>query len=249
MAAVYEATRGDERFALKRFLAGFLDDPHFRERFLREAELGRTLHHPNIVRILDRGDWDGVPYLVMELVIGETLRECLEREGALPPERAVELTAQIAEALDYAHNKGVIHRDLKPSNIMLPAEGGLKVMDYGIARAQRLEGITTTGAFLGTPHYAAPETVEGATEPRSDLYSLGVVFFEMLTGRLPFGGETGFAIMRNHCSTPPPVPSSLRYTIGSDLDRIVLGLLRKQASERPTAEDLLNQLTEWRDRQ
>ncbi|HEY6548008.1 MAG TPA: protein kinase, partial [Vicinamibacteria bacterium] len=242
MAAVYEATRDGERFALKRPLTGFLDDPHFLERFLREAELGRTLHHPNIVRIFERGQVGNTPYFVMELVLGETLRACLDREGALDPPRAVRLIEQVAEALDYAHSKGVIHRDLKPSNIMLETQDRVKVMDYGIARAQRLEGLTTTGAFLGTPYYAAPETVEGGAEPRSDLYSLGVVFFEMLTGSLPFRGDTSFVVMRNHCTTPPPVPSSLKYTLSAELDRIVLRLLSKAPKDRPTAEELLNEL-------
>ena len=162
--SVYEAERRGERFALKRPLSGFLDDPRFLERFLREAELGRTLHHPNIIRIFDRGQVGDIPYFAMELVDGETLRARLDREGRLDPPAAARITSQVAEALDYAHNKGVIHRDLKPSNIMLERSGGLKVMDYGIARAQRLEGLTTTGSFLGTPSYAAPETVE-ADEP------------------------------------------------------------------------------------
>jgi serine/threonine-protein kinase len=245
MAAVYEATRRGERFALKRPLAGFLDDPLFLERFQREAELGRTLHHPNIVRIFDRGQVGETPYFAMELIPGETLRGRLNRDGALDPPHAARVTAQVAEALDYAHNKGVIHRDLKPSNIMLTPEGDVKVMDYGIARAQRMEGLTTTGSFLGTPYYAAPETVDGSAEPRSDLYSLGVVFFEMLTGSLPFKGDTSFAVLRNHCDTPPPVPSSLKYTLPAALDRIVLRLLAKEPKDRPTAEQLLNELADY----
>ena len=245
MAAVYEATRRGERFALKRPLAGFLDDPLFLERFQREAELGRTLHHPNIVRIFDRGQVGETPYFAMELIPGETLRARLNRDGALDPPYAARVTARVAEALDYAHNKGVIHRDLKPSNIMLLPEGDVKVMDYGIARAQRLEGLTTTGSFLGTPYYAAPETVDGSAEPRSDLYALGVVFFEMLTGTLPFRGETSFAVLRSHCDTPPPVPSSLKYTLPAALDRIVLRLLAKEPKDRPTAEQLLNELADY----
>ena len=245
MAVVYEAERRGERFALKRPLSGFLDDTQFRERFLREAELGRTLHHPNIIRIFDRGQVGTTPYFAMELLQGETLRACLDREGRLDPQMAARVTRQVAEALDYAHNKGVIHRDLKPSNIMLERSGGVKVMDYGIARAQRLEGLTTTGAFLGTPSYAAPETVEAASQPRSDLYSLGVVFFEMLTGSLPFRGDTAFAVLRSHCTTPPPVPSSLNYALPEVLDRIVLRLLGKEPADRPTAEELLNDLSDY----
>jgi hypothetical protein len=245
MAVVYEAERRGERFALKRPLAGFLDDTQFRERFLREAELGRTLHHPNIIRIFDRGQVGQIPYFAMELLQGETLRGCLDREGRLDPARAARVTGQVAEALDYAHNKGVIHRDLKPSNIMLDRSGGVKVMDYGIARAQRLEGLTTTGAFLGTPSYAAPETVEAGSQPPSDIYSLGVVFFEMLTGSLPFRGESAFAVLRSHCTTPPPVPSSLNYALPEVLDRIVLRLLSKEPAARPTAEGLLNELSDY----
>ncbi len=244
MASVYEAERRGERFALKRPLSGFLDDPRFLERFLREAELGRALHHPNIIRIFERGQVGEMPYFVMELVDGETLRARLDLEGRLDPPRAARITSQVAEALDYAHNKGVIHRDLKPSNIMLERSGGLKVMDYGIARAQRLEGLTTTGAFLGTPNYAAPETIESTSQPRSDLYSLGVVFFEMLTGSVPFRGDTPFAVLRSHCLTPPPAPSSLNFALSKELDRIVLRLLSKEPSDRPTAEELLNELTE-----
>jgi len=244
MATVYEATRRGETFALKRPLAALLDDELFRERFLREAELGRTLHHPNIVRIFDRGVVGETPYFAMELVPGETLRALLDREGPLDVLRAARVTAQVAEALDYAHHKGVIHRDLKPSNIMLEPSGEVKVMDYGIARAQHLEGLTTTGTFLGTPYYAAPETVDGVAHPRSDLYSLGVVLFEMLTGSVPFQGDNAFVVMRRHCDRPPPVPSSLRRTVSVGLDRIVLRLLSKDPADRPSAEDLLNALAD-----
>ena len=245
MASVYEAERRGERFALKRPLAGFLDDRTFIERFLREADLGRTLHHPNIVRIFDRGQVGATPYFAMELIDGDTLRARLDRDGRLDPTVATRVTAQVAEALDYAHHKGVIHRDLKPSNIMFDGSGNVKVMDYGIARSQRLEAVTTAGSFLGTPHYAAPETVEAQAEPRSDLYSLGVVFFEMLTGSQPFRGSSAFEVLHNHCVTPPPTPSSLNYALPKELDRIVLRLLSKQPSDRPTAEELLNELSDY----
>ena len=245
MASVYEAERRGERFALKRPLAGFLDDRRFIERFMREADLGRTLHHPNIVRIFDQGKVGDTPYFAMEIVQGETLRARLDRDGRLDPTVATRVTAQVAEALDYAHHKGVIHRDLKPSNIMFERSGIVKVMDYGIARSQRLEAVTTAGVFLGTPHYAAPETVESQAEPRSDIYSLGVVFFEMLTGSLPFRGNSAFEVLHNHLVTPPPTPSSLNYVVSKELDRIVLRLLSKQPSDRPTAEELLNELADY----
>jgi hypothetical protein len=245
MASVYEAERRGERFALKRPLAGFLDDRTFLERFLRESDLGRALHHPNIVRIFDRGQVGPIPYFAMELIDGETLSARLERDGRLDSTLATAITAQVAEALDYAHHKGVIHRDLKPSNIMFDRSGAVKVMDYGIARSTHLEGVTITGSFVGTPHYAAPETVEARAEPRSDLYSLGIVFFEMLTGSLPFRGGNVLEVLHHHCQTPPPAPSSMNYAVSKELDRIVLRLLSKQPSDRPTAEELLNELSDY----
>ena len=163
MAAVYEATRNGETLALKRPLPGFLDDVRSRQRFLREAELGRTLHRPNIIRIFDHGQVGNTPYFTMELVRGETLAARLDCDGRLDLSEAARLTAQVAEALDYAHSKGVIHRDLKPSNIMIEPSGGVKVLDYGVARAQHLEELTTTRAFLGTPSYGAPETVQASS--------------------------------------------------------------------------------------
>ena len=245
MASVYEAERRGERFALKRPLAGFLDDRTFLERFLREAELGRALHHPNIVRIFDRGQVGPIPYFAMELIDGETLRARLERDGRLDSTLATAITAQVAEALDYAHHKGVIHRDLKPSNIMLERSGGVKVMDYGIARSTHLEGVTLTGYFMGTPHYSAPEAIEAKAEPRSDLYSLGIVFFEMLTGSLPFRGGNVLEVLHHQRETPPPVPSSVNYALSKELDRIVLRLLSKQPADRSTAEELLNDLSDY----
>jgi serine/threonine protein kinase len=156
---------------------------------------------------------------------------------------------QIAEALDFAHGKGVVHRDLKPSNVMVLAGGVAKVMDFGIARAQRFDGMTATAAFLGTPDYVAPEMIEGkGTEARSDLYALGVVFFELLTGRLPFTGDAPFAVLRKHCTDEPPVPSSQRPGIPPELDVLVLRLLAKTPAERPSAEDLVVALRDWLNR-
>ena len=250
MATVYEAERhgSGEKLALKRPLSGFLDDKRFLERFAHEAELGRALHHPNIVRILDRGQVESTPYFAMELIDGETLRDRLDREGRLDPLLAASVTARVAEALDYAHHKGVIHRDLKPTNIMLDRHGAVKVMDYGIARAQFREGLTTTGGFIGTPQYSAPEAADGLTEPKSDIYSLGVVFFEMLTGSLPFPNENPYAALHSHKTAPPPTPSTLNYALTEEIDGIVLRLLSKDPSQRPTAEELLNQLTDYQER-
>jgi serine/threonine-protein kinase len=250
MATVFLAERNAEHVALKRPLAAFLEDPEFLERFLREAEIGRTLHHPNIIRIFERGHVQGVPYFTMELVKGETLQVHIRRLGALPAKAATKIIAQVAEALDYAHLKGVVHRDLKPSNIMILEDGTVKVMDYGIARARRFEGLTVTGAFLGTPDYVAPETAEGkGADARSDLYSLGIVFYEILTGKKPFVGDTPFATLRKHVSEAPTPPSVVAPGVPRQLETIVLRLLQKDPGQRyPGAEELLIELREYLNR-
>jgi hypothetical protein len=248
MASVYKAERHGELAALKRPLLTLLDDPEFLERFLREADIGRTLNHPNIVRILERGRVERVPYFTMELLAGGTLQG-LARSGAGEPRSAAAIVVQVAEALDFAHSKGVVHRDLKPSNVMLLRDGTVKVMDFGIAQARRFEGITATGAFLGTPDYVAPEMIEGrGAEARSDLYALGVILFELLTGRQPFSAETGFALLKKHCTEDPPTPSQLRRGLPPELDAVVLRLLRKDPRDRPSAEELVVTLRDWLNR-
>jgi hypothetical protein len=250
MASVHRAARGHDLVALKRPLASLLEDPDFLKRFLREAEIGRTLNHPNIVRILERGQFAEVPYFTMELLAGETLHAHVAKWGAATPRTSVEIMAQVAEALDFAHTKGIVHRDLKPSNIMLLPDGTAKVMDFGIARARRFSGLTTTGAFLGTPEYVAPETVEGGeAEARSDLYALGIVFFELLTGRRPFVSESAFALLQKHLKEPPPAPSRFEPAVPAELDELVLMLLRKSPDERPaSAEALVVLLRDWLNR-
>jgi hypothetical protein len=246
MASVYKAERRGETFAVKRPLASFLGDPDLIERFLREADIGRTLNHPNIVRILDRGRVDSVPYIAMELIPGETLQVFIRNWGAAEPRTAARVVAQVAEALDFAHSKGVIHRDVKPSNIMLLLDGTAKVMDFGIARSQRFDGLTTTGAFLGTPHYAAPETIEGSgSDGRSDLYSLGVVFYELLVGRKPYAADTPYSLLQKQVTEDAEPPS--RYaTVDPDLEAIVMRLLRRLPGERPaSAEELVVALRDW----
>jgi serine/threonine protein kinase len=162
------------------------------------------------------------------------------REGAATPRFAAQVVVQIAEALDYAHGKGVVHRDLKPSNVMVLADGGVRVMDFGIARAARFGTLTATSAFLGTPHYVAPEMIDGpGAEPRSDLYALGVVFFELLTGARPFDADTPFAILKKHCLEDPPAPGRIRPGVPAELDRIVLQLLRKSPEDRPAGAEAL----------
>ena len=247
MANVYEATRRGDPLALKRPRSTLLNDPEFVERFLREAELGRTLHHPNIVRIFEQGHVERVPYFTMELVKGETLQARIRRGGAVVPRSAAEIAGHVAEALDYAHLKGVVHRDLKPSNIMMVDRGRAKVMDYGIARAARFDGLTVTGSFMGTAEYASPETAEGRpADPRSDLYSLGVILFELLTGQKPFVADTPLAVLRKHCTAEPTPPRRLVPAIPRELEAIVLRLLSKDPARRhPSAEALLQDLRDY----
>jgi Protein kinase domain/PEGA domain/Tetratricopeptide repeat len=250
MASVFKVQRRGETSALKRPLGMLLDDPQFLERFLREAEIGRALNHPNIIRILERGKVDNVPYFTMELLPGQTLHDFIAERGAAAPRTAAAIVVQVAEALDFAHSKGVVHRDLKPSNVMLLPDGTAKVMDFGIARARRFEGMTATAAFLGTPDYVAPETIDGrGTEARSDLYALGLILFELLTGQRPFTGDTPFAILKKHCTEEPPPPSRVKPGVPAELDAIVMQLLRKNPEERPaSAEDLVVALRDWLNR-
>jgi hypothetical protein len=250
MASVFKVQRRGETSALKRPLGMLLDDPQFLERFLREAEIGRALNHPNIIRILERGKVGSVPYFTMELLPGQTLHDFIAEQGAAAPRTAVAIVVQVAEALDFAHSKGVVHRDLKPSNVMLLPNGTAKVMDFGIARARRFEGMTATAAFLGTPDYVAPETIDGrGTEARSDLYALGLILFELLTGQRPFTGDTPFAILKKHCTEEPPPLSRVKPGVPAELDAIVMQLLRKNPEERPaSAEDLVVALRDWLNR-
>ena len=250
MAIVYRAERGAEEFALKRPRAGFLEDPQFLERFLRESEIGRTLHHPNVIRIHENGKVGEVPYFTMELLQGETVHERVKRSGPMGADEAVDIVAQIGEALDYAHNKGVIHRDLKPSNIIVLRDGAAKVMDYGIAKAQRFEGLTVTGSFLGTPEYVPPEVVEGEkADARSDLYSLGVVFYEMVTGKRPFTGQSPFQVLRMHTTEIPTPPTTLASGLPRDLEEMILRLMAKDPSERfADAEELVIALRDYQNR-
>ncbi|MBI2839035.1 MAG: protein kinase [Acidobacteria bacterium] len=250
MARVLKAEKNGEIVALKRPHASLLEEPEFLKRFLRETDIGRTLHHPNIIRIFERGEVDGLPYFTMELIEGETLKAHLTRLGPLGGRAATKLIVQTAEALDYAHLKGVIHRDLKPSNIMVLRDGTVKVMDYGIARASRFDGLTVTGSFLGTPDYVAPETAEGKpTDGRSDLYSLGVVFYEMLTGKKPFEADTPIATIRKHCSEPPTPPTLLKPGCPPQVEKIILRLLEKSPDQRyQTAEELILDLRDYLNR-
>jgi beta-lactam-binding protein with PASTA domain len=218
--------------ALKLLASRFAEDPDFRERFRREASAAAGMQHPNIVSIYDRGEWDGTPYIAMELVAGKTLKELVRETGPLAPGVATDLAIQILKALRYAHKRGLVHRDIKPQNVILDDEGQAKVADFGIARAGPSD-MTEAGAMLGTVQYLSPEQAQGQpVSARSDLYSVGIVLYEMLTGRLPFDGEAPVSIALKQVSERPVPPSQLRPGIPPALEAVVLRALEKDPARR-----------------
>src|SRR3954447_3866934 len=218
--------------ALKLLGGRFAEDPDFRERFRREAQAAAGLTHPNIVGIFDRSEWEGTPYIAMELVDGRTLKELVSERGPLPPPVAVNFVEQVLRALGYAHRRGIVHRDVKPQNVIIDAEGTAKVADFGIARAANSE-MTETGAIVGTVQYLSPEQAQGRpVDSRSDLYSAGVVLYELLTGQVPFDGEAPVSIALKHVSEPPVPPAQLEPGTPPALEAVVLRALEKAPARR-----------------
>ncbi len=223
--------------AVKVLHAHFAEDQEFVERFRREASSAAALSHPNIVGIFDRGEWDGTYYIAMEYVEGRTLKKIVEEHGALDVVLAIDLALQILQAARFAHSRGVIHRDLKPQNVIVDEEGRARVTDFGIARAGASE-MTMTGSVLGTAQYLSPEQAQGypVTEA-SDIYSTGVILYELLTGVLPFEGETPVAIAFKQVAAEPVPPSRINPVVPTTLDAIVLKALAKEPAERFTTDE------------
>jgi serine/threonine-protein kinase len=236
--------------AIKVLRADLARDPTFQTRFKREAQNAASLNHPAIVSVYDTGEMirDAVtlPYIVMEFVDGETLRDIVKREGPLPPKRAMEITADICAALDFSHRHGIIHRDVKPANVMLTRAGAVKVMDFGIARAvtDGQATVTATAAVIGTAQYLSPEQARGeAVDARSDVYAAGCVLYELLTGNPPFSGDSPVAVAYQHVREEPRPPSAMHPGIGKELDAIVLKALNKNPMNRyQTAADMRSDL-------
>ena len=235
----------DRHVALKILREQYAEDEEFVERFRREARSAASLSHPNIVSIYDQGrSEDGAYYIAIEYVPGGTLKERMRREGVFTSHAAVEVALQITDALSEAHEKGVIHRDIKPQNVLLTHKGDVKVTDFGIARAAASASsvATATGAVLGTAAYMSPEQARGEpVGPQSDLYSLGVVLYEMLTGALPYEAEGPIAQAMMHISEPPRSPRQVNRKVPEPLDALTLKLLAKDSEDRyPSAAALAN---------
>jgi beta-lactam-binding protein with PASTA domain len=226
--------------AIKLLREEFVADEAFVRRFRQEAESAASLLHPNVVHVYDVGEEHGTHYIVMELVEGETLKARIQRLGPLPVGRALQIATSVARALQAAHRKGIIHRDIKPQNILLTTEGRVKVADFGIARAASGTTIVHTNTVIGSAHYFAPEQARGGfTDEKSDLYSLGAVLYEMLTGQPPFEGATPVAVALKHLQEEPVSPRRRRPEIPRSVDAIVLRLLEKDPAKRYTGADAL----------
>ena len=209
-------------------------DQGFVDRFRREARAAAVLSHPNIVAVHDWGAVDGIYYMVMEYVRGQSLREVLNAEGLLAPAQAADALLQTLSALDHAHRHGIVHRDMKPENIMVTRDGVAKVADFGLARAYADAQITHAGHVTGTVQYLAPEQLQGEpADPRTDLYSLGIVAYELLTGRIPFEGETPMAIAYKHLRDPVPSPSRRNPAVPRGFDGWVASMTEKDRELRP----------------
>jgi beta-lactam-binding protein with PASTA domain/predicted Ser/Thr protein kinase len=210
----------------------FAEDQEFVERFKREASSAAALSHPNIVGIFDRGEWNGTYYIAMEYVAGRSLKTIIREGGALDPVAAIDLVIQILRGARFAHRRGVIHRDLKPHNVILDEEGRARVTDFGIARAGASD-MTMTGSIMGTAQYLSPEQAQGfSVSAASDIYSVGVILYELLTGVVPFEGESAVAIAFKQVSAQPRPPSELNPVIPPSLDAVVLRALAKDPADR-----------------
>jgi serine/threonine-protein kinase len=219
-------------------------NPILVERFSREARAIASLSHPNIVAVFDTGREAGARYLVMEFVSGASLAQLMTDRGSFAPTEAVDIAAQVASALAAAHRAGIIHRDIKPANVMVEPSADVKVLDFGIAHAAADPALTRTSMVLGSAPYIAPEMARGEkADERSDIYSLGCVLYELLTGRPPFTGELPEAVMSQHTSVAPCPPRELEPTVPAVLDALVVRMLAKRREDRPqTAAELVSEL-------
>jgi serine/threonine protein kinase len=244
MATVYKAYHAglDRHVAIKVLHPAFREDPSFTARFSREARVVAKLEHPNIVPIYDYSEYEGQPYLVMKFIEGETLKSRLTH-GPLSAQEAVRVIQAVGAALSYAHSKGILHRDIKPSNVLLTPDGGIYLADFGLARiAQSGESTLSSDMLLGTPHYISPEQAQGVKnlDQGTDIYSLGVVMYELSVGRVPFNADTPFSIIHDHIFTPLPLPRAINPKVPPGVERVLLKALAKDRKDRyPDVESLV----------
>ena len=233
--------------AVKILRGQYAADDNFLKRFEREAQAAASFSHPNIVNVYDVGTDGDQHYIVMEYIRGPSLKELIRRQGPFSVDGAVFIIGQVASALDYAHQRGLVHRDIKPQNILVDRDGNAKVVDFGIAKGSRDVNLTEAGTGMGTVHYVSPEQARGdPATPASDLYSTGVVLFEMLAKRLPFEADSPVGVAMHHVNTPPPPPSSYNPSIPPPVDAIVLKALSKDPAERyPSGAQLATALRHW----
>jgi beta-lactam-binding protein with PASTA domain/tRNA A-37 threonylcarbamoyl transferase component Bud32 len=246
MAEVYLANDQllGRQVALKILSARYAHDEQFVERFRREASSAAGLNHPNIVQIYDRGEAEGTYYIAMEYLDGRSLKDIILKYAPLSPDLVMSISVQILEALRFAHRRDVIHRDIKPQNIIVDNDGRVKVTDFGIARAGSASTMTEAGSIIGTAHYLSPEQAQGLpVEAASDLYSLGVVMYEMVTGKLPFDGDNPVSIAMQHVQELPALPRSVASDVPENLEAVILRSLGKHPTERYlTAQAMLDDL-------
>ena len=240
MSSVYCAfdTLLERNVALKILHDQYGDDEEYVERFRREARSVAQLSHPNIVTVIDRGDEDGKQFIVFELIEGDNLKELVERGGPLPVRRTLELGLEVGRALAFAHGQGLIHRDVKPQNVLLNDEGRAKVTDFGIARSLDAVGHTETGTVLGTSHYIAPEQARGEqVDAQTDIYSFGVVLYELLTGELPYPGDNFLTVAMKHVNDPSPSVLERRPDTPLRLASLIERCMAKLPADRPASMD------------
>ncbi|WP_287019963.1 serine/threonine-protein kinase, partial [Dictyoglomus sp.] len=246
MASVYLALdrKTEKEVAIKILHPQYAEDKEVLERFYREIEICKVLDHPYIVKILDHGKENDYVFMVMEFVNGKDLKKIIEERKRIPVSMAVEIVKKVAEALSYANSKNIVHRDIKPQNIMITKDGKVKLMDFGIARIGGLSTLTQTGMFMGTPQYASPEQLEGKkVDVRSDIFSLGIVFYEMLTGILPYSEETTISLMLKRYQEDLPDVRTINPEVPEGIAKIIEKMTARFPEFRyQTLEELLEDL-------